>query len=50
MIHTQALGDEPMLRVHHVVVGVAWKVRVHPVTRFARATMPNTIRENHVET
>ena len=43
-----AVGEQSMLRFHHVVVVVMRKAHVQPITRLARAAVADAVGENHV--
>jgi|SRR5260221_9717670 len=46
MVNPQTSRQEPILRLHHVKVPVLWKPAAQPVTRLARLTVPDSVRED----
>src|SRR3989442_13797525 len=46
MTHAESLGQESILRYHHVDVTVVRKLRVQAVARFARFTVADSVRQD----
>ena len=46
MVYAQTIGQQSKLRLHHVDVAVARKLRVHSVAWLARFSVPDSIREH----
>ena len=46
MVHTEALRHEPVLRLDHVVIGVARKLSPKAVARLARLSVTDVIRQD----
>ncbi len=47
MLHSQARGDQQMLRGNHVVIIVLREVRVHPVAGLGRFPVANAVGQNN---
>jgi hypothetical protein len=46
MVHLQPLGEQQVLRLHHVVVGVVREVSVQAIARLARLAMPDAVGQH----
>ena len=48
MVHPEPLGHQPVLRLHHVGIGVAREAGPQAVARFAGLPVADPVRENEV--
>ena len=48
MLHSQGFGDGAVIRRHHVVVVVVWKLVAQPIAGFAGLAVPDLVREDDV--
>src|SRR5581483_8919539 len=50
MIHFEAIGHQPVLRLDHVAIAVMGKVRVQTIARLARLSVADAVGQNDVVT
>ena len=48
MIHFQSVGEQRVMQRDHVVIVVIGKMRVHPVARLRRFSVPDAIHKDQV--
>src|SRR6266436_9699453 len=49
VVHAEPFGEQTILRLHHVDIAITWKFGAHTITRLARFTVPDRIRQHDEE-